>query len=249
MNIAFIPAKGDSTEIPNKNLKVIKNTTLAKKTFDFALRCKNINLVVLSTDNIKIVNSCVGKLLSKSDFYRIPQGKTLQVSNRIIIHRRLDKHCLAESKTVEPVINFISNSKNFLSNEDSILILQPTTPFRNQLELNSLLSLRSKSDSIVSVSLADHPHPKKTFKINSRGGIKLNKFEMSRLSAPRQKFARYFALDGGYYLVKVQHILKYNAFISKETLTFPRSGIETISIDNLLDLKIARSIANKTYNK
>jgi CMP-N,N'-diacetyllegionaminic acid synthase len=245
MNIAFIPAKGASTEIPNKNLKMIKSITLAKKTFDFALMCKNINVVVLSTDNFKIVNSCMGKLISKSDFYKITKGKTLQVSERIILHRRLDEHCLMESKTVGPVINFISNSKNFLSNEDSILILQPTTPFRTQLELKSLLELKSKSDSIVSVSLADHPHPKKTFQINSRGRIKLNKFKMRKLSLPRQKFARYFALDGGYYLVKVKHILKYNSFISKETLTFPRSGIETISIDNLLDLKIARSVANE----
>ena len=56
--LCFIPARGGSTRIKNKNLKKINNKTLVEITINQAIKCKIFNRknIILSSDNNKILN-------------------------------------------------------------------------------------------------------------------------------------------------------------------------------------------------
>ena len=54
--IAIIPARGGSKGIPMKNIKLFKNKPLIAWSIELANKCKYINYIIVSTDNLEIAN-------------------------------------------------------------------------------------------------------------------------------------------------------------------------------------------------
>jgi CMP-N-acetylneuraminic acid synthetase len=242
MLIAVIPARGASKGIPNKNLRQIGGRSLVQIAADFALSCLNINKVIVSTDSVKIAHEFLSK--SKSElFENLLEGKSLNVSSKLFLHKRRHEQARDSAKTVDTVIDIIKSEE--LHECDWILLLQPTSPFRDRSELDQIIQLATSKqvDACVSARLFDSPHPEKAFTLESNMLLDASKYQ--NLLRPRQDLGQYYVLDGSFYLSKVSSVIGNQSLISRSTAVFLRSGIKTINIDNQEDLEIAASVAHR----
>ena len=65
------------------------------------------------------------------------------------------------------------------------------------------------------------------------------------MTKPRQKLELFYGPDGGYYVIKVKHLLKFNSLITKKSITYLRNEPFTMNIDSANDLKLANILSEK----
>jgi CMP-N,N'-diacetyllegionaminic acid synthase len=168
----------------------------------------------------------------------------LHIDKKIVLHKRVKKDVSSNSRTIDSILNFLKNYSGKDIKKSNLILLQPTTPFRNQKELNSIISTFTKSafDSIVSIRLVDSPHPAKAFRILGNKIDLKNKNTSKHLSAPRQELPRFYSLDGGYYILKISTLLSSKKIIQSNCGVFLRHGYLSVNVDNMIDLEFARHV-------
>jgi len=132
--LCFIPARGGSSRIKNKNLKKINNQTLVEITIKHALKSKMFmrKNIILSSNNKKILN--IGKKLN------------------INIFKRSEKNSKKNSKIESAIIETLENLD--FQNYSGIILLQPTSPLRKISTLKKFIKfcIRKKLDHCLTVS-------------------------------------------------------------------------------------------------
>ena len=105
--LAFIPARGGSKGIPNKNIKLFNGKPLIEWTINSALKSKLISKVIVSSDSQKILS--ISKKLGAETVLR-------------------PKNISGDFATTESAIkHYIKNTKESF---DTIVLLSPTSPIR-----------------------------------------------------------------------------------------------------------------------
>ena len=107
--IAFIPARGGSKSIKNKNLKKLGKKNLVEITINQALKSKLFSKIVLSSDSKNILR--VAKKYNNIERFKRPSSISRDVS-----------------KTELAILNYFKNNKNYLA--EHLVILQVTSPLR-----------------------------------------------------------------------------------------------------------------------
>ena len=137
-------------------------------------------------------------------------------------------------------------NKNNIHREDLILLLQPTSPFRNIEEIReSIISLLSekKWQSVVSLSEVKSNHPFRMKRLtyeNECIDFIDQGFEDMR---PRQNLTKVFIRSGNFYIAYVESFLEQNTLLPKPTKGIIHNDpINAINIDNLNDLYLAEII-------
>jgi CMP-N,N'-diacetyllegionaminic acid synthase len=236
-----IPAKGTSLGIAGKNLQTIAGQSLISITLRYSLSLPNCSNIVISTDSSAVLNeTCQILQVESPSLDLIHEGSIHQLCDRYWIHRRMSRHASSDAKTIEFLPQILTQLGALQI--DSLLLLQPTSPFRDIDEFNLLQSLYEGVDSVVSAKLFDSPHPAKKVRIDKKGNLVQEEHIVGNLSMPRQRLAEYYVLDGAFYLTNCSTVLAENTLIGKKTKLMIRSGVKTINIDNHDDLEIARSL-------
>lgn len=106
--ICFIPVRGGSKGIKNKNIKKIGNKTLIDITIQLALKSKLFKKIIVSSDSLKILN------IAKKN-------------KKILVLKRSKKNSKDSSTTEEALIESLKNINLDFKN---IVILQVTSPLR-----------------------------------------------------------------------------------------------------------------------
>jgi CMP-N-acetylneuraminic acid synthetase len=239
--IAIIPARGGSQGIPRKNISDLFGTPLVLWTICFAVKEEIFDSIIVSTDSEQIARVIAEEFNFNINFQKLKPGESCKILNNLFVHRRLDAHSGATSKTSDLVADLVQDFH--LKGEDFIYLLQPTSPFRESHELEQISDLLAQGAShVVSVKKAESPHPKKVFQIDDRSKP-VNILELSNLETPRQALGDYFAPDGAYYVTTVTEFSKNNSFVSQNLVTLQRKGIKTLNIDSPEDLETARLYA------
>ena len=226
---------------------MVGGKSLVKRTYDFATSANLVERVVLSTDSFEVFSECVPKIFSKEEFGSIPKGTVKQVKPNEFLHVRRDSDAHPMAKTISGVLDFLETVKGDDSWGKDLLLLQPTSPFRNSEELLEMVSSYRNSDfkSSASGKLLESPHPEKSFEIFENSRIKVTPEVLEKLESPRQILKKLYVFDGAYYLTSVSHILEKNSLISDETQLFSRTGWGTLNIDNAEDLELANYLSLK----
>jgi len=216
--LAIIPARSGSKGIPLKNIKKLNKKPLVQYTIDVAKKCKMIDRVIVSTDDKKIANICK-KLGAEVPFLR---------PKKI-------------SGDLSPMENVVSHAVDFLENEsyfpDIIVLLQPTSPFRSDKEIDKAIRIfsKSKATSLVEVKKTNN-HPYKSFKKKNE---LLIPFEMNfQKYHARQTLPEIFYPTGSLYIFWNKTLKKYNSIYGTKILTYLQDN-ETIDIDTEFDFFIA----------
>ncbi len=217
--IIVIPARGNSKEIVNKNLRIIKKKPLLFHSIDFALKLK-VKKILVSSESTKIMN-----LLEK----RYSKNKN------IVIDKRPDKLARDEVHTTQIVMYIIKKYK--IKSNEYMILLQPTSPFRNlkQIIKNINVFLKSKFDSLISLS-------KTKFYDNNIRFISGNKIIAKTISLKQRRSSTpVYYVNGTFFMSKVRSLLKYKNFHNKNNSTFFLADNKySIDINSNQDLKIAR---------
>jgi len=241
-NYVIVPARGGSKGVPNKNLRVIGGRELVIRSIIHAKELVPNENIILSTDSDEIISE-VARFFGIKNFNT--EMNSVSKYGPFHLHKRGDD--LSDDKALITDVLFSIYEKLSLIGlqVSTFCLLQPTTPFRNNQELQQVKKiLNENSDSSISLvsvcSVGDH-HPARMYRRLPSGELaELGGFEADRASR-RQDLPRIYIRDGGYYIIGsslVQAKLQYNV----KPMSLVRENPWSINIDTENDLLIALSV-------
>jgi CMP-N-acetylneuraminic acid synthetase len=212
---AFIPARGGSKGIPNKNIKIFDGKPLISWSIEAAKLSKGVDQIIVSTDCQKIAD------IALMEGAEVPGLRDKNLSTD-------------DSSTVDVVLDFLHKNQKI----NDILILQPTSPLRTYVDIDNIIALRKKAnlESAVSVTVSNKP-PEWMYKLSDKDQLIpiLDKSNDNN----RQKIIPSYLLNGALYLVTKDFLLREKSFISKDTLGYKMSYEKSVDIDTNTDWDLA----------
>jgi len=215
----LIPARKGSKGLPGKNAKLLGGKPLIDYSIEFALlNKKDVDEICITTNDPIIVE------IAKSKGVYIPFIRPEELSNDTATSYDVIMHAL----------NFYEESgKNF----DTILLLQPTSPFRNQIDFISLYNeFENNTDMVVTVKLAKENPYYNLFEENNEGYLfksKIGSFNR------RQDSPAVYAFNGSMYLINVKSIKRSKIQDFKKIKKILMPDERSVDIDTLADWTLA----------
>lgn len=223
--LILIPARAGSKGLPGKNVKVLGSKPLVAHTIEFALGIQKENDVICISSNDEQVLAIAGAYGIDIPFKR-PEELSDDKSgmNEVIIHA---------------LQHYETKGKKF----DSVLLLQPTSPFRKKTDFTKLSELfNSGCDMAVTVRLTkDNPYFN-LFEENDQGFLQKSK---ACSAATRQEVPEVFAFNGSMYLIRVVSLLNSAIHRLEKIAKLVLPDERSIDIDNMKDWLIAEYYLSK----
>lgn len=231
--LAIIPARGDSKSIPSKNIQKLGKLPLIAHTIESAKNSKEVNRIIVSTDNKKIAK-IAEKYGAEVPFLR---------------PKKFSRDSSSTLDVVQHAIQFLQKVENYTP--DIITILLPTSPFRppNLIDESIKLLKNTKATSVVSVHKTK-THPFKAF-LPENGFLKPFKRDY-RKYYQRQKLPHFYHTTGTAYTFWFNTLKKYGHYYGPRMKPLISYNDEmNIDIDNVFDFFIAEMTLKywKTYPK
>lgn len=148
--VALIPARGGSKRLPKKNLQYVGNHTLVGTAIRTAVESGIFDDVILSTDADDIARHAMGHF------------------DDLIIFKRPEE--LARDET--PMLPVVRHAlETYKKEADSIVLLQPTSPFRTSEDVRLAFQLfeEKEADAVVSVT---EPEADLVFRVGHAGRMR-----------------------------------------------------------------------------
>ena len=211
--IALIPARGGSKGIPKKNIKIFKNKPLIVHTINYALSCKLIDQVYVTTDCSEI--------------------KKIAINTGAKVINRPEKLALDESTTESAIEHALDKLNN---KPDIIVLLQPTSPIRPENSLEESLQIYSDGsyNSLLSIS------PTHKFFWNINKDIAEANYDF--MNRPRRQDIKKedisYLENGSLYIFSYNHFIKTKNRLGGKIgyIIFPEEF--SLEIDTMLDFNI-----------
>lgn len=147
--MAVITARGGSKGIPGKNIKLLGGKPLIAYSIEAAKKSRLITHMIVSTDDEAIAK------VAKEHGGDVPFMRPVELSGDKVPHLPVMKHAIL----------FMENKLGVMF--DYIVILQPTSPFRLQEDIDETLRklIENKADSAVTLVDVGNDHPVKAKKL------------------------------------------------------------------------------------
>mgnify|MGYP006085824067 CR=1 FL=1 len=222
MNIlGIIPARSGSKGITNKNIIKIKNQNLISYSIKSAKKSRLLTDKIVSTDSIKIAK------ISKKELIDVPflRPKKLASDRSLIVDTLL--YCLKKMEKLK--------KKKY----EYVVLIQPTAPNRKKNEIDQCIKkiINTNSDSLISLTEVDEPHP---FKLKIiKNGIVKNFLKKGKNNYPRQLLPKVYKPSGNIYIFKRKFLIKKDLIGKKQTFHLVKQK-DFINIDNSDDLFLAK---------
>lgn len=232
--LILIPARAGSKSIPNKNTILLSGEPLLSWTARVAIDSNLSKNVVLSTDSNKIAQ--LGNELGlQVPFIRpkdLAQDRTLQLD--------VIKHAVAVL------------SENFNMKFTSIMLLQPTSPFRSRESVVKSYNYfcKYKADTLITISDISKFAPSTKYLVAKSLLPDLFQLELSsdekqkqKRGTLRQDFEQIWWRNGSIYIFNTATLINSNSLYGGKTIGMPTNSVESINIDTPEDLALAKIIA------
>ena len=222
--IAVIPARGGSKRVPCKNITLLGGQPLISYTIQAALRSKRISTVVVSTDDPEIA--------------AISEGFSVE-----LIFPRPAALSTDESSSKDVLQHAICTLENCGQNVDTVVLLQPTSPFRTNEHIDTAIDVfqRSKADTLISVCIATE-HPYWLWKAKSDSIVPL--YTREHIAMGRDKLPQYYKENGAMYVMK-RSVLFRDGLYGQKVVPFIMSDLDSIDIDEPLDVAWAEFLLSR----
>ena len=254
---ALIPARGGSKGIPDKNLQEVGGKTLVSRAIHYAHKSTSLDGVIVSTESPKIISeihSTFKKLhpgMQDDDFELEGIQSNPFIGDRggpvLLLHQRSSSlaqdHSLI-ADTLETIHSFLCHE--FPEEDIYLLLLQPTTPFREIEEIDNFLADSRMENSYapcVSVTKVDDFHPSRMYRVSENVLHSLGINPEDEFS-PRQELEEIFIRDGGYYLL-TPSMARQRVPVQSQSAFFTREFPYSLNIDSPIDLALAHFILEK----
>ncbi|WP_434658052.1 cytidylyltransferase domain-containing protein [Sulfurimonas sp. NW9] len=221
--LAVIPARGGSKRLEHKNILPLAGKPLIAWSIEAAKKSKYIDDVVVSSDDEEILN--------------IAKECSAQVLKR---PKELASDTATTFDTIKHTIDSIQE------NYDYIILLQPTSPLRDEQDIDSAIEymFKKKADAVVSVCEVEHSPLWSNTLPKDRNMSGFLKEEL--LNRRSQDIETYYRLNGAIYIARTKKFLENKGFFLQEKIyAYVMEQSHSIDIDTKLDFDIASSIISK----
>lgn len=227
--LAIIPARGGSKGIPNKNIKPFNGKPLIQHTIEIALKVFDKEEICISTDSEQIKS-------------------TAELSGVNVPFIRPPELAEDSSGMYEVLLHALNFYKAKGREFDTIILLQPTSPFRNSTHIQEAMSIYNDSiEMVVSVKeTASNPYYI-LFEEDDKGFLqKSKKGNFTR----RQDVPKVWEYNGAIYVINVKTLLSKPIHQFERVIKYEMDEMSSLDLDTPLDWEIAEYLFKKlNYEK
>ncbi len=219
--LVVIPARGGSKGVPRKNIKLLNGKSLISYTIEAAKAVFDEGEILVTTDDVEIKKEAerCGLMVP---FLRPEHLSTDGAGSYEVICHALE-YC--ESNMFQP---------------DAIVLLQPTSPFRNAQHITEALTLYSgKEDMVVSVNVSKQNPYFNLFEEDENGFLQKSK---SSNFTSRQQCPKVWEYNGAIYIINPKSLKNQRLNEFSCVKPYPMSELDSVDIDTELDWLIAEHL-------
>ncbi|TPN87878.1 acylneuraminate cytidylyltransferase family protein [Aquimarina algicola] len=224
--LVVIPARGGSKGIPKKNIKPLNGKPLISYTIESALQLFSKEDICISTDCDDIAFESEKSGLD-IHFKRPTELATDTAgTHEVLLH----------------AINFYEEKGNFY---DTLVLLQPTSPFRKSKHIKEALELyNSDVDMVVSVK-ESKSNPYYNLFEEEQGLLKKSK---DGHYTRRQDIPKVYEYNGAIYIINIRSLKKGKISAFNKVKKYVMDEISSMDLDNHLDWKICELLIKDEIN-
>lgn len=226
--IAIIPARSGSKGLPHKNILNLYGKPLIAWSIEAAIKSKQFDRVIVSTDSKQY-------------------GRISELYGAEVIYR--DENVSNDNASTYDVLKDLF-SRIDISNIDYFVLLQPTSPLRNESHIKEAVTLfegnYDEYDTLVSV-VESHKSSELIKPIDE--SLSLKYFSNDFSNYKRQAYKEYEP-NGAIFISKINTYLKVKHFFGAQGLAYIMNQDDSIDIDGRNDFELAINILirkNKKY--
>lgn len=227
--IAIIPARGRSKSIPRKNIRLLGGKPLIVHTIEIALKCQLLDRVIVSTDDQEIA------AISKKYGAEVPflRPKELALDTTPIL------------PVLQHAISFLEQNEK--ANIDIVVLLQPTSPFREVSDIEDCIKrLRNeKAESVVTVCEVEHNPYFVMMKFENDNLVPFLKTK--KLITRRQDAPKVYRLNGAVYAIRRNVLMNKGKIFTNKTKAIIMPQLRSIDLDRELDFEFAEFLIEAGY--
>jgi len=230
MIYAFIPARSGSTRLKDKNFLMLKEKRLFEWSVDTANSAKSIDKIIFSSDSKKYIDYV----------------SSLKLEKELIIDHRSDLNSSDNTKIYDYLKGDFLQNNSFINENDSIVMLLPTQPFREINDVQNIIKLGIENNCNYFSSRKYSFHVSFAFEILSNGDFK-ELFENSPLrtgDTRSQDQISYFHPDGSVYFITVQNLMNSSSnSVYFNSRPYKSSSKYFVDIDDISDFEYAEKLS------
>ena len=214
---ALIPARLGSQGLLRKNLRILAGKPLIAWTIEAALGATTISRVVVSTNDADVASVCASFPCEVIDR---PHGLSQP-----------------ESTAPEVIDHFLESSRA----QGMLVYLQPTSPLRTSMDIDSAVEQlrRSHAEAVVSVRRAAEP-PEWMYRLSTDN---LMEPVLPHVDVPRrQDLPEAFLLNGAIYAMRIDSYVQVRSFSALRKMGYVMPSERSIDIDDAHDLEHAEKL-------
>lgn len=216
--LCIIPARAGSKRLPGKNMIMLHDKPLLWYTLNAATSAKVFDEIIVSSEDQKILEYANG--FEGIEAMKRPVELADDISG------------------VLDVSNHVLDTKG--DNYDYVVILLPSTPYRDKSDIQNAISILDKNEPDGVVAVTNYSFPLIYAVEEDKNGFLYRSFpEKAKLKS--QQSADYFVGNGGIHALKPEFIRQQNYFPPK-TLAYKMPFWRSIDIDTREDLEIAEAL-------
>ncbi|WP_124067830.1 acylneuraminate cytidylyltransferase family protein [Clostridium sp. E02] len=217
--LALIPARSGSKGLKDKNIKELNEKPLMSYTIE---ACKNSGIfdkIMVSTDSNQY------KMIAETWGADVPFLRPASLS-------------CDEAKSADVILHTLNELKSQGETYDYFMLLQPTSPLRNELHIkeSAELLLSRHGDSVVSICPIDS-HRQLTVSFTRSGSITVPFPHKAQVR--RQEEHTGYRINGAIYLTSTNFFLKQGNFYDGTVFPYYMDSIHSIDIDDSSQFRIA----------
>ena len=217
--LVVIPARGGSKGLPGKNIKELCGKPLIGYSIDVARAITTDEHICVSTDDLQI------KSVVENYGLKVP-------------YLRPEVLATDSSTTNDVLLHAIDYYEKQGKQYDKILLLQPTSPLRKEIEVKEALALYNQNIDMV-VSVTESHAPSVLCIDNMDGFLELvhNKKALGRQSMPK-----FYEYNGAIYVINVKSLKEKGLSSFTRKVKYIMSKESSIDIDDIYDFMLAEQI-------
>lgn len=217
--LVIIPARGGSKGIPHKNIKLLGGKPLICRAIDNARSVAPDTDICVSTDDSEII--------------QVVENYGLKV-----LFVRPAELAADNSGTYEVLLHALSFYERQGRTYDTIILLQPTSPFRRDEDISEALKLYSPGiDMVVSVTEARTNPYYNCFETDSDGFLHVSKGDGKYIR--RQDAPKAWEYNGAIYIINPQSLKRESLGKFKRRRMYEMDELHSLDLDTPLDWRIA----------
>jgi CMP-N,N'-diacetyllegionaminic acid synthase len=226
--LVVIPARGGSKGVPRKNIKLLSDIPLIHYTIQAAQQLFDNDVICVTTEDHEIID------ISEQKGIKVPFVRPLALASDA-------------AGTYEVLLHAVSFYEDQGYFPDTLILLQPTSPFRIEKHIQEALKLYSSSiDMVVSVKETKSNPYYILFEENKDGFLKKSKEKNFKR---RQDCPKVWEFNGAIFIINIASLKKGIIADFKKIVKYEMDEFSSHDIDTLFDWDVAELIVNKYFNK